>query len=138
MSQVAKAVIIDNTGKYLLMKRSDHPWLPYDYDLAGGTIDGNEQPHEATARELLEEIGLEVDAGDLELLYEGDTFSKSGTYYYLYEYRATIRPRITISWEHSEYSWVDHAEFVEKAAQAKDTYMHMVSHVLSPQRSDVK
>ena len=130
MLKVAKAVIIDDQGKYLLMKRSDHPRLPYDYDLAGGIIDGDEQPQEATARELHEELGLEVQADELRLLCEDTTFSASGTRYYLYEYRATERPVVTISWEHSEYSWVEHEEFVEKAGRAKDTYMHMVSHVV--------
>lgn len=36
-----------------------------DYDLPGGVVEVGESPREATAREITEELGLEVPAGDL-------------------------------------------------------------------------
>lgn len=39
MKQVAKLVIIDDRGKYLLMQRSSHPTFGDDPDLPGGTLE---------------------------------------------------------------------------------------------------
>jgi hypothetical protein len=36
-----------------------------------------------------------------------------------------------LSWEHSAYEWIPKEEFLEKAKNANDTYMHMVYEVLS-------
>jgi hypothetical protein len=41
------------------------------------------------------------------------------------------RPELTLSWEHSAYEWIPKEEFLEKAKNANDTYMHMVYEVLS-------
>ena len=131
MKQVAKVIVIDNQGKYLLMKRSNHPNYPYDYDLAGGTADEGEQPIVSAARELDEEIGVKVAPKDLNLLHTDTTFSESNTEYFLYTYFAPDQPKITISWEHESYEWLDPEAFTESVNEAKDRYMHMVAYALS-------
>ena len=138
MKQVSKVIVIDNEGKYLLMKRSNHPTFPYDYDLAGGTIDQGEEPIEATVRELEEEIGIKVQPEELILFHTDTSFSQSSTEYFLYVYFAPNRPDITISWEHASYEWVEPAGFAKSAEDAEDTYMHMVAAALkekTPQKN---
>lgn len=131
MKQVAKVIVIDNQGKYLLMKRSNHPSYPFDYDLAGGTADEGEQPIVSAARELDEEIGVKVSPKDLNILHTDTTFSESNTEYFLFTYIAPDQPKITISWEHDSYEWVDPETFIKCVKEAKDTYMHMVAHALN-------
>jgi len=58
----AVAVIVNNDNKILLLKRSDDPkiWMPNKWALVGGGIEKGETPQKAIEREILEEIGLEI------------------------------------------------------------------------------
>jgi len=118
MKTVAKAVLIDKDGKYLLMRRSDHPTFLNDPDLPGGTLEVGEDPFDTMLREVVEEIGVTLDPASIEQQYAGDEYSAHGTVYHLYTARLDERPEIVMSWEHSSYDWVDLDVFLEQAAQA--------------------
>jgi hypothetical protein len=57
-------------------------------------------------------------------------YSKNGTYYGLYLYQATKRPKIILSWEHTDYEWVEKEDFIIKARSARDTYMTMAADIV--------
>ena len=61
-ADAAAAVIVLDDGRYLLQLRDQKPGIfyPGHWGLFGGAIDANETPVMALARELREEIGLEV------------------------------------------------------------------------------
>lgn len=129
MKKVAKLVMIDEDEKYLMMYRSDHPVFGRDADLPGGTLEDSESTTETVMREVKEETGVVVDI--VEELYAGLDYSAHGTYKSLFVAEVGERPEIVMSWEHSSYEWIPKAEFLEKARNAKDDYMHMVYDVLS-------
>ena len=52
----AKVLLSDTEGRLLLVDPVYKPW----WDLPGGMAEANEAPHEAAARELREELGLDV------------------------------------------------------------------------------
>lgn len=131
MKKVAKLVMIDPGNKYLLMYRNNHPIFGTDPDLPGGTSEDGETPLETMLREVQEEAGVLISAGDVYEAYAGVDYSAHGTEYVLYAADIKVRPDITISWEHSSYVWLDRDEFLEKSKNAKDTFMHMVHNVLS-------
>ncbi len=133
MKKVAKLVMIDDTGKYLLMYRSEHPTYGIDPDLPGGTLEGDELPVDCMLREVAEESGVEIDRSLVAQLYMGTEYSESGTEYHLFVATLPARPVIHMSWEHSSFEWIDKDEFLEKSKSAKDTYMHMVHDALSKQ-----
>lgn len=130
MKQVAKLVIIDGTGKYLLMQRSNHPIFGNDPDLPGGTLEEGELPLETMIREVFEEAAIVIDRGSVTEVYAGTHYSTHGTHYSLYVAKLQHTPEVVMSWEHSFYEWLDRELFLEKASQANDTYMHMVYDVL--------
>jgi 8-oxo-dGTP pyrophosphatase MutT (NUDIX family) len=130
MKQVAKLVIIDGKGRYLLMQRSDHPTFGNDPDLPGGTLEEGELPLEAMIREVFEEAAIRVDQASVREVYAGADYSVHGTHYSLYIAKLEDTPEITMSWEHSLYEWLDRDVFLGKVSEAKDTYMHMVHDVL--------
>lgn len=130
MKKVAKLVMVDPDGKYLLMYRSDHPAFGVDPDLPGGTLEDGETLLEAMLREVKEESGAIINRDDVEKVYSGNNYSAHGTYYSLFITKVKSRPDVRMSWEHSSYVWLDKGEFLEKANNAKDTYMHMVYDVL--------
>jgi len=57
----ADMILRDGHGRILLV---DPKYKP-DWDLPGGMAEVNEPPHEAVRRELKEELGLDLDVGDL-------------------------------------------------------------------------
>lgn len=130
MKVVAKAVLIDSDGKYLLMCRSNHPSFGNDPDLPGGTLEDGEDPLETMLREVTEEIGVTLNPEHVVEVYAGQDYSAHRTKYHLYIARVAARPELTISWEHSSYDWVTHDEFVEQSRTAQDTYMHMVHDIM--------
>lgn len=73
---IVAAVIVDSAGRLLLVrKRGTDRFMQ-----AGGKIDPGERPADALARELHEELGVVVDASDLEYLgrYEADAANEAG------------------------------------------------------------
>jgi 8-oxo-dGTP pyrophosphatase MutT (NUDIX family) len=131
MAHVAKLVIVDAKNKYLLMYRSAHPVFGEDPDLPGGTLEKGEQPVDTMIREAREEAGIIVDKDAVTKAYEGNEYSAHGTVYSLFTLKLDDRPHVMMSWEHSTFEWLERDVFLKKAAQAQDTYMHMVHDVMS-------
>ncbi len=126
MRYVAKLALMDNENKYLLLRINNHPLLADDPDLPGGTLDEGERPIDTMVREVYEETSIHIDPADASLVYAGTDYSKHGTHYSLYSLHMQNRPKVTLSWEHSSYEWLSRADFLQKAAIARDTYMQMV------------
>lgn len=125
MKKVAKLILLDEDGNYLLMCRSNHPTFGNDPDLPGGTWEEGESVLETVIREVQEEIGVSVDKASIKT-YSGVDYSRHGTHYALFISTVNIQPEISMSWEHSSYEWLEYEEFLTRAKNAKDTYMHMV------------
>jgi 8-oxo-dGTP diphosphatase len=62
--KVAAAVLLGDNGRVLLIRRAVDPGRGF-WALPAGFVEIDELPHEAAAREALEETGLHVEIGDL-------------------------------------------------------------------------
>lgn len=127
VKRVAKLVVVDKNGSYLLLQRSNHPTFGNDPDLPGGTLEDGEVPLQTMLREVQEEIGVTIDATLPKEVYSGTEYSQHGTHYTLYFAKIDSRPEVVLSWEHSGCEWLSFEEFIEKVENAKDTYLHMVA-----------
>lgn len=127
---VAKAIVLESTGKFLLLTRSDtHPTLAGFYDLPGGTIEPGEEPGRAVTREVLEETGLSIASYDV--MY-ATTMLIGDTSYPTLLYRATLEasnPAITLSWEHSAYEWADLEKLQLVEPQLAPTYRQALEYI---------
>ncbi len=126
MNKVAKLVIIDSSGKYLLLYRDAHRVFGNDPDLPGGTMEPGEQLIDTMIREVYEETSIEININKVRSIYQGFDYSHYGMEYALYILELSIHPNIVLSAEHASYDWVSRDVFLKKAKSAKDNYMHMV------------
>lgn len=63
--RIVTAGIIFNNGKLLIGKRRNEGNLPGLWELPGGKCDRGETPQKALARELMEELGIVVEVGEI-------------------------------------------------------------------------
>src|SRR5690348_7019902 len=63
---VVAAAIINDKNEVLLAERPKGKRLPGKWEFPGGKVESHESPEQALVRELHEELGIEVKAGDLE------------------------------------------------------------------------
>lgn len=62
---VAACAILDNEGAVLIAKRPAGRPLAGLWEFPGGKVEAGERPEDALTRELREELGIEIAAGDL-------------------------------------------------------------------------
>lgn len=129
--KVAKLVIIDAEGKYLLLERTNHPRFFNDPDLPGGTVETGETPLQGMIREVFEEIGVVVNPEKVMELYAGTTYSHHGTHYSLFSVNLITRPEVKLSWEHTAYTWLSREAFLAAIKSSSDTYLDMVYDTLT-------
>src|ERR1700738_3576369 len=126
MKKVAKLIIINADGDYLLLYRNNHPIFGDDPDLPGGTLELGESTKAAMVREVQEEVGLTVDAASAKQMYSGVGYSQHGAHYSLFVITLNTMPEISMSWEHARHEWLSKNDFLSIVKNAKDSYMHMV------------
>lgn len=98
ISTVAKAVIIDNKGRVLFLRRSDYmKKFAGEWDLPGGHLKDNESLFEGLEREVEEETGLSVSEPKLISIDNNLHF-----FYCNYDSQP-----VKISHEHTEYRFFD-------------------------------
>lgn len=112
IESIAKLLIIDSRNRVLVLTLGKHlkyPEKSFLPDLPGGIVDPGEPEQVAAIREAQEECGIDLDAKTVQLAYTETSYyekeSKSITRM-LYLARVEESPVITLSWEHSDYSWV--------------------------------
>jgi len=107
-----KALIFDESGKILLLKRYSEKKERQTWDLPGGRVQKGESPEVAFKREVFEETGLQhlhsVDFVAMELT--GFRISippeEMGLIFSIYQCRLIESQPIILSKEHCEFQWV--------------------------------
>ena len=89
------------------MRPKDHS-LGGLWEFPGGKIETGESPEAALARELVEELDIEVEVGELKY---ATTHSYGNTHVLLLFYEITQWRRDPQALHHSELRWVDDKEF---------------------------
>jgi 8-oxo-dGTP diphosphatase len=117
------AVIVDKDDKILLLKRAATPkiWMPSKWALVGGGIDKDETPLQAIKREIMEEIGLEIDKFIKTFTIQRHESSVEHIFACRYEGEPTD---IKLNEENTNYGWYDVDEM-----QYLDTVPHLLEYI---------
>ena len=104
-----KAVVRDDTGRILLIKRADDSSVdPGCWDLPGGKLDYGETLAEALVREAREETGLAIAVGRP---VHACHFTKEPFWVTCLTFACELEGgAVHLSREHSDFAWVERAE----------------------------
>lgn len=102
-----KALVINNKGELLFIRRSDNYHdIAGQWDIPGGRIQPEEQLHEALARELLEETSLKL-AGESVLVGAQDIMTRDGQKHVVrLTYAVQATGIVMLSGEHTDHEWL--------------------------------
>ena len=103
MARVSKAVMFDDEGKLLILKRAPRlitELSPWEWDLPGGHGEKDESLSETLDREVWEETSLDI-GKSTKIYTENYT-----TFFVSYEWEG----KISLSHEHDDYKWINPEE----------------------------
>ena len=113
---VVVAAIIEQDDRFLLTRRQKGAHLEGLWEFPGGKIDVGETHAEALARELREELDVDVDVGDLRFHTTHDYDDRSvALYFYQCRLRGTPRPLLG-----QQMGWVARSELAALAFPPAD------------------
>lgn len=107
MKQVVAALFLRD-NKFLICQRTRHQPMPLKWEFPGGKIETGEQPHDALAREIEEELGVVPVIGP-EVVRVQHTYKNGGAvnlrFYLVEQYKGELENRIF-----RDMRWVDRAD----------------------------
>lgn len=111
MTLVQKA-IIKKGNKYLILLRPAHAkYFPSHWDLPGGKLELNEDPHAGIIREVKEETDLDVRPVDVLGVYDYDLDNAGKITHRITLYSTEVLAgEVKISDEHTQYRWATQEE----------------------------
>lgn len=104
--------IIKYQDEYLIVKRSrNDDFLPGSWEFPGGNINDNELIYEALQREILEEIGFNIEGLSYKIVHYYDKIKDKKEKYHYIELDFLIEVAnkdfdIVLSIEHDDYCWI--------------------------------
>jgi 8-oxo-dGTP pyrophosphatase MutT (NUDIX family) len=75
-AKLASFVILERDGKILLVRRFNTGYADGQYQMPSGHVEPDEYPIEAAAREVKEEVGVDVAIADLEFVHASYRINK--------------------------------------------------------------
>ena len=104
----ASHALISKDGKFLVTKRAaGRNYMPGKWDIPGGTIEAGEDPVEALAREIEEEVSIKVKVGPCLYIFNNMVqFPNRQTLQIVYSARYVSGDVVLNDREHSEFNWI--------------------------------
>lgn len=111
---ISKVLVRRADGKYLILRGSkweERPDRSQKPDLPGGMVEDGETHKVGGARELMEEAGISVKPGQLELVHAESFIWKEDEAVTRLIYLVRLEnPEVTLSWEHEGFWWMNKQE----------------------------
>ena len=103
------ALIRNDNGKYLFIKRSENDSMPGVWEVPGGKMDYGEEPLESLKREVFEEVGLKIEPLNPFCVVSHVSPIKQAIRI-VYKANLAKKEEVKLSHEHSDYKWSDFSD----------------------------
>lgn len=111
---VVRAIIVDEAGRVLLLRRANTGYGQGAWCLPGGKIDHGQTIAEALVREVREETELEVTRAELLLLQDSLPQAPGGMHCINFYFRCRARGALRLNDESSASAWIAAAELADR------------------------
>lgn len=116
MKRIAKVLVFDKAGDLLTLRRSaSHPHYAHEIDFPGGEVEDGETPLQAVQREILEEAIAYTPLQEITFAYSRKLPGVNTQHFVFSAHIQAIAPRVTISWEHESYEWINSSLLLSNA-----------------------
>lgn len=105
-----RAIIINDAGKALILKRANTVYSQDFWNLPGGKVDYGETVEEALSKEILEETGLQISEFSFFTYLDGLPEYNGGPHFITLIFTCKINGSIKLNDESSEYMWIGKEE----------------------------
>lgn len=106
--KIVAAAIIEENGCVLIARRKTGKWHVGKWEFPGGTVEEGETNEECLKRELMEELAVTAEVGDL--LCSSEYVNTPDWTTQLFAYRARIVSGAVMLRDHEEMRWVSRAD----------------------------
>jgi 8-oxo-dGTP diphosphatase len=104
------AGLIEKEGRILVARRPPGSWMEGYWEFPGGKIEEDENPREALARELDEELGVEVEVGRVEDVIRHDYEDRSVLLLFFW---CTVVSGVPVGRQGQSHKWAKPSEMLE-------------------------
>ena len=106
--KIVAAAIIEENGRVRIARRKRGKWHVGKWEFPGGTVEEGETNEECLKRELMEELAVTAEVGDL--LCSSEHVNTPDWTTRLFAYRARIVSGTVMLHDHEEMRWVNRAD----------------------------
>ena len=103
-----RAIITNESGKVLILKRANTAEGDGKWCLPGGNIEYGETADEAMVREIKQETSLNCTDTKFLFFLESLPSEESELHYVNFVYHCTAEGKVKLNYESSDYAWIDH------------------------------
>ncbi len=114
VKKIAGAIVFNEQGEILLLKRKENDFMGGIYELPSGNLEGNETIEQGLIREIKEETGLDIKYIG-QFINTFDYLSGSGkkSRQFNFEVKTVSTDNILLT-EHDEYRWMNYDEIEQE------------------------
>ena len=102
-----RAIITDESGKVLILKRSNTIQEDGKWCLPGGNIEYGETADEAVVREIKQETSLNCTDTNFLFFLESLPSEESELHYVNFVYQCSAEGKVKLNYESSDYAWIN-------------------------------
>ena len=132
------ALYLECEGKFLFLRSATPAYVAGKWGVPGGKVNEEESVEAAALRELKEKTGIEARPNEIKLLRPLYVTAPKGSFgFYIHVMSLKEIPKIVLSDEHDQFTWVVESEFskLDMMPGSQEPFQHVQRHFVAKSAS---